>query len=543
MKIKIIIQTKNEAEKIVKCVKKAKRLTDDVLVIDSGSTDNTVELAKQAGARVTVDDEVSENGMLQADFLDATIKKLENTKDNLKQMSKEKLAAIKREMPQEFLSEIVSFVIKVFKKIKKDVRKLSKKQFGDKIPLVKGKVIPILNNSNYCDIFTVVALIGLFVGIWFTQGTGNVGTVLCVLALLWQFHLHKVNALSDDNKKLLKVFGLWAGAVLLSTFYGEQPFHWISRWANLYVWCSLPLGLLVILRRKEKWNKIALAVSIAVLTIICGLLAYEGIKYHQRAGAIIETNVMAMASVLSVTLPMVFVSFLDERIFGKYRWMVLPAFVICNIGLLYNQTRGAWLACGIMYIVAAALYFRRDIKITTVVLVMGLVAGSFICGNSYISSRWTLDPSHSSNASRVRIWTSAYQIWKDNPILGSGYRTFEKLYQTKYISKVASAEEKGLTHAHNNWMMVLAEQGIFGEIFFWLCYGSIFLYGAKEYRKYRDPYSLMIAMIVAGTLIQGSTECNLHMPYFTRIFWTMTGWSIYTHAIWKGKQSDGTSKN
>jgi len=400
-----------------------------------------------------------------------------------------------------------------------------------------------LDNSNYCDVFTSVALIGLFVGIWFTHGTGNVGTILCVLALFWQFRLHKTKVLSDDSKNLLKVYGLWAGAVLFSTFYGEQPFHWISRWANLYVWCSLPLGLLMILSRNEKWNKIALVVSIAILMVLCGLLAYEGIKYHQRAGTIINANYMSVASVLSVTLPMVLICFLDERVFGKYRWLVLPAFVVCNLGLLYNQTRGAWIACGLMYIVAAVLYFRRDIEVTTIILVLGLVLGSFVFGNSYINGRWTLDPSHSSNIMRVRTWTSTYQIWKDNPVFGSGYGTFKKLYQTTYISPKATDHEKKLTHAHNNWMMVLAEQGIFGEIFFWLCYGSLFLYGFKEYRKYRDPYSLMIAMIVAGTLIQGSTECNLHMPYFIRIFWTVTGWAIYAHSIWKGKQLDGTSKN
>lgn len=48
----IVILTKNEALNIVECVENAKQVTDDVLVIDSGSTDDTVQLAKTAGARV-----------------------------------------------------------------------------------------------------------------------------------------------------------------------------------------------------------------------------------------------------------------------------------------------------------------------------------------------------------------------------------------------------------------------------------------------------------------------------------------------------------
>lgn len=48
----IVILTKNEALNIVECVENAKQVTDDVLVIDSGSTDDTVQLAKTTGARV-----------------------------------------------------------------------------------------------------------------------------------------------------------------------------------------------------------------------------------------------------------------------------------------------------------------------------------------------------------------------------------------------------------------------------------------------------------------------------------------------------------
>lgn len=48
----VVILTKNEALNIVECVENAKQVTDDVLVIDSGSTDDTVLLAKTVGARV-----------------------------------------------------------------------------------------------------------------------------------------------------------------------------------------------------------------------------------------------------------------------------------------------------------------------------------------------------------------------------------------------------------------------------------------------------------------------------------------------------------
>lgn len=48
----VLILTCNEEDNITDVVKNAKRCTDEVIVIDSGSTDRTVELAEKAGARV-----------------------------------------------------------------------------------------------------------------------------------------------------------------------------------------------------------------------------------------------------------------------------------------------------------------------------------------------------------------------------------------------------------------------------------------------------------------------------------------------------------
>ena len=53
MTLSVIIITKNEAKHIVACLESV-AFADEFIVVDSGSTDNTVELAREFGARVEI---------------------------------------------------------------------------------------------------------------------------------------------------------------------------------------------------------------------------------------------------------------------------------------------------------------------------------------------------------------------------------------------------------------------------------------------------------------------------------------------------------
>ena len=51
-KVTVVILTKNEEKNIVAVVQNAKKVAVEVLIVDSGSTDKTVQLAEENGARV-----------------------------------------------------------------------------------------------------------------------------------------------------------------------------------------------------------------------------------------------------------------------------------------------------------------------------------------------------------------------------------------------------------------------------------------------------------------------------------------------------------
>ena len=50
--LSIIVTTNNEADNIGRCLTSVAAISDDILVVDSFSTDNTVAIAQQHGAKV-----------------------------------------------------------------------------------------------------------------------------------------------------------------------------------------------------------------------------------------------------------------------------------------------------------------------------------------------------------------------------------------------------------------------------------------------------------------------------------------------------------
>ncbi len=98
-RLAVLILTKNEENNIVDCIKNAQQVADEVVVIDSGSTDRTVALAQECGAKVAFrawDDDFSAQRnfaltqtkaewvlYLDADerLTDALVKKIQNIKN------------------------------------------------------------------------------------------------------------------------------------------------------------------------------------------------------------------------------------------------------------------------------------------------------------------------------------------------------------------------------------------------------------------------------------------------------------------------------
>ena len=52
MKLSIVLAVYNEEKNLAECLKSIEHIADEIVIVDGGSTDNTVEIAQKFGARV-----------------------------------------------------------------------------------------------------------------------------------------------------------------------------------------------------------------------------------------------------------------------------------------------------------------------------------------------------------------------------------------------------------------------------------------------------------------------------------------------------------
>ena len=138
-----------------------------------------------------------------------------------------------------------------------------------------------------------------------------------------------------------------------------------------------------------------------------------------------------------------------------------------------------------------------------------------------------------SNVSRFIIWDTAYGIFKDHPVLGIGLGSFAKEYKNTVVDRSLKRNVplkdwqkkhlRELSHAHNNYIHMLAENGLVGFLGYVLAFGFILCKNIKNYLLNKNPYALMIVGSTAALLLQGLTEYNFGNSSVMKIYWLVLG--------------------
>lgn len=351
---------------------------------------------------------------------------------------------------------------------------------------------------------------------------GNIFLGILALCFFIQLYKKKIN-FNQDYKGYFIAIGLFIISMLLSALFSGDIIYGLKRWADMWIWRFMPFVVVIFLLNNYFDAKKVMLTGFAGITLTSVYAVYQGLSGMSRANGFYG-HPMTLGGWLCIFLPLLLIEFFERKLLGKYYWLAGLAFCICSAGLVFNATRGAWLAVAIVSAVLLIYYmFKNKRNLAVSIIFVALISTVLVNNPKFMHRLDTIDDfnKYQSNTERILIWQSAWNMFKDHPILGVGLGQYTENYQQKYISP--QAKEPNLTHAHNNFMQMLAENGIVGFVGFLIMFGYIIFKNLIAWFKGRNVYALMIVSATVCLLLQGFTEYNVGNSAVIKMYWLVLG--------------------
>lgn len=324
------------------------------------------------------------------------------------------------------------------------------------------------------------------------------------------------------DKGLLTAMAFFLLAALLSAVFAYKP---ITAFDNLwaYFYRMLPLFLAIaFIRNKEQFIKIVIMMATSLM-LSDAYAIWQGVHGNYRAAGF-SGHYMMLAGYLILMIPLLLIVGLENKMIAtKIKvYFVSTALVSC-VALIYNGTRGAWVAVFVTFLVYSLFKMKENKKIAMGILAVCLIGGILAVNIPMVKVRvQSIAHYQSSSDDRISLWTSAWHMFQDYPVLGIGPGNFPVVYASNYI--LPQAKEPNLVHAHNNFIHMLAEMGIIGEIAFVYMFGYILFAMYYRYRlNPQDTWTIAAFIITISLLTQGLTEYNFGNSNVIRMYWFMMG--------------------
>lgn len=379
---------------------------------------------------------------------------------------------------------------------------------------------------------SVIGFICLIISTFVSIAVGNI--FLAILTLCFFIKIYQKEIKFDVNfKSYFVAVGIFVVTMFVSALFSGDILYGLKRWTDMWIWRFMPFVVVVFLLKNYVDVKKVILASFVGISFVATYAVYQGLNGISRANGFYG-HPMTLGGWLCIFMPLLLIEFFEKRLLDKYYWLSGIAFCVCSAGLVFNGTRGAWLAIAIVCAGLIIYYmFKSKSNLAVGIIFIALISALLVNNSKFMHRLDTIDDftKYQSNTERILIWQSAWNMFKDHPILGVGLGQYTVNYQQKYISP--QAKEPNLGHAHNNFMQMLAENGIVGFAGFIVMFGYIILKNSIEWIKTKNVYALMIIASTVCLILQGFTEYNVGNSAVIKMYWLILGLLVILDSCYK----------
>src|SRR6266851_10402564 len=185
--------------------------------------------------------------------------------------------------------------------------------------------------------------------------------------------------------------------------------------------------------------------------------------------------------------------------------LLAAGFILELLALWFTQTRGAFIAVGVSFVVAAFLYRDRLPRWLRLLALAATIAGAFVALIVFVHPGMKQAPGFFSKAGayspfrtgtfqdRSYYWITALRIFRHHPILGTGPDTYYANYPLFRLAK--DGAKLGLTitdKPHNVFLEYASNAGILGIGTYLTLVGLALVYGYRRVRQLEGPARLLL---------------------------------------------------
>ena len=381
---------------------------------------------------------------------------------------------------------------------------------------------------------TMAVLIGI--GVCLNRLATAVSQVTLVIATLLGIYLWWKNGkkliLNDDARKYIKVSYLFFFATLVSIIDVDNKLYVFQNFFGTWVWRYMVFILVVSFVWKKTYILRMLASFLLVYSLDCLTACYQFFILHKGRGNGFHGDYLDLTAIICMVLAASAIILLDKYFEPWLKRIALISLVASIAGLFGCFGRGAFLVSALVAPIYLFFYFRSSKKLAVGILaILVLLGGTIASSPQYVDRLSTTfdTKTNMSNLGRIWVWKSSLDMYLDHPINGVGLNNWGRYYRSGYQY---SEETQNLSHAHSNYMQLLAETGNIGFIAFLYFIGYSLVKSFKRWLREKNPCDLIFfTSFLSVIVLFGVFHPTYRLSSVIRSLWFVLAMMIQFRAV------------
>lgn len=368
--------------------------------------------------------------------------------------------------------------------------------------------------------------------------------------------IFRVLAERDYDRRLLRhpvTLLLTASLAWMAITSATSELPWVSvKYTLARLWFVLPFfyASTQIFRQRRRIRQFfwAYAIGLGVVILISTsktLGNFSDLQTLHRVMKPFYNDHTAYGCAIALMLPASFYFIFSHHHRGWQRVLTLMLFAGLCIGLFFSYCRAAWIS--VVGAIGVYVLVKMGMKVKWMILMFALGVGGFFAyqgdvlyrlGKNTQDSSYTLADqvksisnisTDASNLERLNRWASAFRMWSEHPVMGTGPGTYQFLYgsyQKSYQLSTISTNAGDLGNAHSEYIGPLTEQGVPGALLVAALFLATFVTGVRVYRTAKDPavgrMALAFTLSLLTYYIHGVFNNFLDTDKLSVPFWAFT---------------------